>query len=212
MCQLEPDRCYQVFRTIRSIKNHWQTAHKWSAGRKRGRPSQVGQKGIQLRSNQGWRRVHCQRFFVQGPGLQYFKVHQSESTAEPVDHETAWARISQNMEKAWANVQKQAKTTIQDSAQDEVNLWLERTGWMPYLVGMERPELLASVEEPKAEEEPAAAAIWEAMDGLARFNQSSIIHHTGIFVQLEATCTKKHQTQYQPLQPVRLKGNLDEME
>ena len=43
-------------------------------------------------------------------------------------------------------------------------------------MGMERPELLASVEEPKAEEEPAAAAIWEAMDGLARFGQLSVIH------------------------------------
>ncbi|KAL5371637.1 hypothetical protein DPSP01_014122 [Paraphaeosphaeria sporulosa] len=72
---------------------------------------------------------------------------------------------------------------------------------MPYLVGMERPDLLASVEEPKAEEEPVAAAIWEAMDGLTRFSQSSIIHRIGIFVRLEAIRTEKHQTQYQPLQP-----------
>ncbi|KAK7191963.1 hypothetical protein PSPO01_02412 [Paraphaeosphaeria sporulosa] len=50
------------------------------------------------------------------------------------------------MDEAWGNVQKRAKITIQD-------------GWMPYLVGMERPDLLASVEEPKAEEEPIAAAI-----------------------------------------------------
>ncbi|OAF98497.1 uncharacterized protein CC84DRAFT_1191786 [Paraphaeosphaeria sporulosa] len=79
---------------------------------------------------------------------------------------------------AWGNVQKWAKIIIQDGARNEVNPWLKRIGWMPYLVGMERPDLLAS----------------EAMDGLVRFSQSSIIHHIGIFVRLEVICTKKHQT------------------
>ncbi|KAL5400978.1 hypothetical protein PMIN03_011920 [Paraphaeosphaeria minitans] len=63
------------------------------------------------------------------------------------------------MDKAWANVQRRAETTIQDGARDEVNPWLERTGWLPYLIGMERPELLASIEEPKADDEPVAAAV-----------------------------------------------------
>jgi hypothetical protein len=59
-----------------------------------------------------------------------------------------------------------------------VNLWLERTQWLLYLVGMERPDLLACVEEPvtdsdlrKNEEvELVEAAIWAAMDGLVRFS------------------------------------------
>jgi hypothetical protein len=59
-----------------------------------------------------------------------------------------------------------------------VNLWLERTQWLPYLVGMERPDLLACVEElvsdadPRKDEEakPVEAAIWAAMDGLVRFS------------------------------------------
>ncbi|KAK7178445.1 hypothetical protein PSPO01_15506 [Paraphaeosphaeria sporulosa] len=67
-------------------------------------------------------------------------------------------RPNPNMDKAWDNVQKRAETTIQNGALDEVNPWLERTGLMPYFLGMERPELLASVEEPKAEEEPVASA------------------------------------------------------
>jgi len=49
---------------------------------------------------------------------------------------------------------------------------------LPYLVGIERPDLLACVEEPitdanprKDEEaEPVEAAIWAAIDGLARFS------------------------------------------
>jgi hypothetical protein len=35
-----------------------------------------------------------------------------------------------------------------------VNPWLERTQWLPYLVGIERLELMACIEEPVAELEP----------------------------------------------------------
>lgn len=201
MCRLESDRCRQVLRSAEVMRKHWQKVHDWSAGEKRGRPSRTERKGIQSRSEQGYKAVHCQRLFVQGPGSQYIEVHQPDSTPEPIDGETGWARVGRNMDEAWANVQKRAEMTIQDGARDEVNPWLERTGWMPYLVGMERPELLASVEEPKGEEEPVAAAIWEAMDELARFSQVSVIHRTGIFVRLEAIRTEKHQTRFTPLQP-----------
>jgi hypothetical protein len=65
-----------------------------------------------------------------------------------------------------------------------VNLWLERTQWLLYLVGIERPDLLACVEEPVAnadprkdeEAEPVEAAIWTAIDRLVRFSQASIIN------------------------------------
>jgi hypothetical protein len=49
---------------------------------------------------------------------------------------------------------------------------------LPYLVGIERPNLLACVEEPVSdanpqkneEAEPVEAAIWAAMDRLVRFS------------------------------------------
>jgi RecQ family ATP-dependent DNA helicase len=117
------------------------------------------------------------------------------------------------MAKAWENIEKRAQNTIQDGERDEVNPWLERTQWLPYLVGMERPELMACIEEPVAEldprgrhgdeqrAEPVEAAMWEAMDGLARFSQASVVRRIGVFVRLEAIRTEKHQTRYQPLQP-----------
>ena len=58
------------------------------------------------------------------------------------------------MAKAWESIEKRAQNTIQDGERDEVNPWLERTQWLPYLVGMERPDLLACVEEPVAEPDP----------------------------------------------------------
>jgi hypothetical protein len=80
---------------------------------------------------------------------------------------------------------------------------------LPYLVGIERPELIACIEQPVAEPnarqeqqaEPVEAAMWAAMDGLARFSQASVIHQIGVFVRLEAIRTEKHQTRFQPLQP-----------
>ncbi|UPX15127.1 uncharacterized protein EKO05_0005586 [Ascochyta rabiei] len=96
------------------------------------------------------------------------------------------------------------QNTIQEGEKDEVNLWLERTQWLPYLVGMERPELMACIEEPVAEPdprqeqqaEPVEAAMWAAMEGLARFSQASVIHRIGVFVRLEAIWTEKHQTRF----------------
>jgi hypothetical protein len=113
------------------------------------------------------------------------------------------------MARAWEGIEKRAQNTIQDGERDEVNPWLERTQWLPYLVGMERPDLLACVEEPvtepdprkEEEAEPVEAAIWTAMDGLARFSQTSVIDRIGVFVRLEAIRTEKHQTRFQPLQP-----------
>ncbi|KAG9378468.1 hypothetical protein A1F94_011584 [Pyrenophora tritici-repentis] len=113
------------------------------------------------------------------------------------------------MAKAWQDIERRAQTTIQEGERDEVNPWLERTQWLPYLVGMERPDLLACIEEPVAEPdarqeqqaEPVEAAIWAAMDGLARFSQASIIDRIGVFIRLEAIRTEMHQTRFQPLQP-----------
>ena len=81
---------------------------------------------------------------------------------------------------------------------------MERTQWEPYLEGMERPDLMACISEPnadpKGEEEPVKAAIWEAIDELARFSQILVIERIGVFVRMEAIWTEKHQTRYQPLQ------------
>jgi hypothetical protein len=58
------------------------------------------------------------------------------------------------MAKAWEKVEKQVNKTIQDSEHDEVNPWVERTQWLLYLLGMERSDLLACIEELVAEPDP----------------------------------------------------------
>ncbi|KAI1521337.1 hypothetical protein PtrSN001A_012196, partial [Pyrenophora tritici-repentis] len=144
--------------------------------------------------------------------VHYFQVQPPDEDGPdvvPVDGAAAWAQVGEQMAKAWQDIERRAQTTIQEGERDEVNPWLERTQWLPYLVGMERPDLLACIEEPVAEPdarqeqqaEPVEAAIWAAMDGLARFSQASIIDRIGVFIRLEAIRTEMHQTRFQPLQP-----------
>ncbi|KAG9375709.1 hypothetical protein A1F94_013658 [Pyrenophora tritici-repentis] len=189
LCQFDSSCCYYVARSkeaIRKRKDH----QGWSAGKKRGRPSRTRQKSVQAHMDKGtgWSIA-------------------SDYSAAGMDR--TWARVGEQMAKAWADIEKRAQTTIQEGERDEVNPWLERTQWLPYLVGMERPDLLACIEEPVAEPdarqeqqaEPVEAAIWAAMDGLARFSQASIIDRIGVFIRLEAIRTEMHQTRFQPLQP-----------
>jgi hypothetical protein len=212
MCRIEPDGCRQIFRSAEAIRKHWQKAHNWSPAVREGRPSRAEQKKIQGRVGKGCKTVHCQRLLVQGQGSQYFQVHEpgdDSPNVVPVNGEAAWAQVGEQMARVWETVEKRAQNTIQDGERDEVNPWLERTQWLPYLVGMERPDLLACVEEPitdpnprkEEEAEPVEAAIWAAMDGVARFSQTSVVDRIGVFVRLEAIRTEKHQTRFQPLQP-----------
>jgi hypothetical protein len=125
LCQLEPSQCQRVLRSIKSMKQHWYEDHEgWSVGKKRGRPSQIKEKQLQARIEQGYTRVHCQRLFSSRHSSQYFQVHQPEDDGTevvPVDGDAAWAQVSEQMAKAWANVETQAQNTIQAGEKYEVN-------------------------------------------------------------------------------------------
>jgi hypothetical protein len=105
----------------------------------------------------------------------------------PTDGDTSWVRVGEQMAKAWENIEKRANKTFQEGEKDKVNPWVDRTQWLPYLVGTERADLIACVEEPVAEpdprsdvkSEPIAAAIWVAMAGLTRSSQASVIERVG---------------------------------
>jgi hypothetical protein len=100
LCQLDSAYCSKVFRSIDDMKKHWREVHGWSVGSKGGHLSQVAQKEIQLRINEGCRRIHCQRLLIQGPGSQYFEVqppndNDNDAGVEPVDGDAAWARVGE---------------------------------------------------------------------------------------------------------------------
>jgi len=85
----------------------------------------------------------------------------------------AWEQASQHYDRI------RSDDTIRPGEIDEVNLWLRRTGWIPYLEDCDRMDILRCVREPIVDEEiaegeneandneRAAAAIWEAIGELA---------------------------------------------
>ena len=81
---------------------------------------------MQARIEQGYRLVHCQRLFGSRYGSQYFEVqlpsqNQEGSSTVPTDGDAAWARVGEQMAKAWENIEKRANKTIQEGEKDEVN-------------------------------------------------------------------------------------------
>ena len=211
ICRLNNGRCRYITRSMEPMRKHWRTVHQWSAVGRRGGSGRNKKRSVDKRLQEAAQRVQCQQLFTSRHGSQYFEVRQPEegqadkARSTVVDSEALWAQLRGKVTSKWAEVERKARTTIQEGERDEVNPWLERTQWQPYLVGMKRPDLMACIEEPNAdpegEKEPVEAAIWEAMDGLARFSQASVVDRIGVFVRMEAIRTEKHQTRYQPLQP-----------
>ena len=115
MCRLDPNRCRQIFRSLETVRKHWQKVHDWSPAEKGGRATRVQQKNIQDRVNKHIKKVHCQRLLVQGQGSQYFQVHQPGDGGPdvvPVDGDAAWAQVGEEMARAWANIETRAQNTI----------------------------------------------------------------------------------------------------
>ena len=101
-------------------------------------------------------------------------------------------------------MQQNAAAAIEEGERDEVNPWLERAQWQPYLMGIDRDDLLQSIREPsidadEGEAEPVERAVWQAMDDVARIAQASV-GKSGVSVRMQAVRTEKQQTKYHPLQ------------
>ena len=105
------------------------------------------------------------------------------------------------MRAAWQNAVERDDRFIQEGREDEVNLWLKRTGWHEYLVGSDRTMLMSLVEEPGEDDGEETHVIWKAMSGMIQDCQQMVAKRVGIFVRMEVIQTEAHQTRYQPLQP-----------
>jgi hypothetical protein len=91
-------------------------------------------------------KVHCQNFFIRGPGAQYFEVQAARSSpAIPsggVDLEAAKTELKQAMQQAEEDTRRQI-TELEEA--QEPNPWLCRVGWVKHLEGFDQEELRALV-------------------------------------------------------------------
>ncbi|KAH6702795.1 hypothetical protein BKA61DRAFT_704075 [Leptodontidium sp. MPI-SDFR-AT-0119] len=143
------------------IQEHCRHVHQWENPQKKGRP-EIG-RDVQVPWRTG---VHCQHFFVRGPGAQYFEVQaEGSSSAVPsgdVDLDAAKTALKQAMQQAEEEARRQI--TEPEEAR-EPNPWLRRVGWVEHLGAFDRKELRELV-APVKDDEPELDVLCRAFDWL----------------------------------------------
>ena len=81
-----------------------------------------------------------------------------------------------------------------------MNSWLERTGWLRYLIGLDREKLSENIIKSNANNKTVADRMWSIIKSLARYCQQTITSRIGYFVRIETIRIEKHQIKYHPLQ------------
>jgi hypothetical protein len=200
-------QCGYVCRNVNGLKNHWRSAHDWSAYSHVGQPTpselEAGEQAIATACE----RVVCQRLFARGFGSHYMHVRQPGPDYEPAPpppRADVVDELIQQLEQRYVDSQPR-RQTIRAGPLDEANPWLRRTQWATYLQvtpDEDLPHLLASIKTPPEDaqgQEGAMRAIWEAMDGVARMSQR-ITKQTGQMIRIEAARTEKDKSPHEPLQ------------
>ena len=202
LCRIHAAKCQYVCRNVKWMKTHCKQKHDWAQQSRKGNIS----RGSTERHNPTpWVEVRCQRFFVQGPGSQYFAVGEPIS-ARPGSRQAQnivpiWQQAKEAMAQAWQAADEKEARIVAEGEASEVNPWVERAGWHRYLVGLDREQLSCSIARPEENQEPVAECIWSTVERMARHCQETATSRVGHFVRMEAIRTEKHQTKYHPLQP-----------
>ena len=205
-CRL--DECAYITRETKALKKHWRIEHEWSVQQGRGGSGPAKQEAAQRRFEEASKRVKCQRFFRSRAHSQYFEVRGAEDDPDTTKNgrdgaetwEMAWEAASASYE------QKKKCDIIRPGESDEVNPWLRRTGWVPYLTGCPQNDLLATVRKPDeqadGQNEVIAAVIWDAVGDVAAIAESGV-RRSGVMLRFEAIRTEINQVRYAPLEPYR---------
>lgn len=199
------ESCLYICRDRSMMQKHCRTQHGWVNEWRKGSKI-ANRRRAGLSTSRPWTDgVSCQRFFIHGPRQEYFEVQAADQPAEddetPQTAESKWNQARAQLTQSWNAVQAAQERAIREGRPDEVNPWLERTGWEPYLAGLDHKQLVRRVTKPDEEEDPVNWVIWQIMDELIRYAKESVKHRVGVFVRLEAIRTEKHQTRHHPLQP-----------
>lgn len=200
-CIINAQTCSWICRDAKSLKKHWREEHAFKLGESSqgGRLNRNARERAERRFNEAHKKVQCQRFFPSRNGSRFFEVNTPEIAEEEVN---SWQEIQRKANKAFEDKQRAARAIIEEGEADEINPWLERTGWHKYLKELNPDELIASVQKPGGDPEnpePYEEAIWEAMTEVTRISQTTV-SETGVFVRMEAIRTEQHQNRYVPLE------------
>ena len=162
-CKFE-DNNSRLYRFISYYKDQIRKYYREEYGqenKQKGRPKAGTEKRFPWKSG-----VHCQHFFVRGPGAQFFEVQAAESSpvmpSGDVDLDAAKTALKQAMQQAEEEARRQI--TEPEEAR-EPNPWLCRVEWVEYLGVFNREELRVLV-IPVKDNEPELEVLYRAFDWL----------------------------------------------
>jgi len=213
-CEVEPEECYYICRSEKGMREHCRKEHGWTRYKRGGRYSLLEEAEAQRERPWPWTSVTCQRFVASGKGARFFEVLDSIQNLEEDGAPTGLVgneslvelldRGSSIVEQA----EQRVRSIITEGEVDEVSPWLKRTGWTQCLLGLDRKDLLRSIDEPDGEGEPVNKAIWDATGELGGLMQHTIEKKVGHFVRMEVARTERHRTHYQPLKPYQDRASI----
>lgn len=140
--------CHYIACQVQNIQKHYRIEHTWVNKAKQGRQ----QKGIVIPVP--WRTgVHCQHFFVRGPGAQYFEVTPQAGLQPIRSGDSGFAAAKQELAAALEKADKEERRQITEPEESrEPNPWLRRVGWAAHLAGLDRQEMRKLVNDVGADE------------------------------------------------------------
>lgn len=209
--------CGFVARSIKTIRNHWHAEHQWTSQNvRRNRQQAHAHAHAQREITQATMAVSCQRAFTHGAGSHYIHVRRPgcgrtvDIEAEDTPQPDGVHQLVAQLEDAFTE-QQAHRTGIQAAERGEANPWLRRTQWAVYLADLDHEPLVRCVQRPDeadtTDDDRAAAAIWDAMEAVARMSQR-VSSRAGHMIRVEAVRTERDQTPHTPLQAYMDEDNI----
>lgn len=176
--------CQYIACQLPNIQKHYRVKHEWVNTRKRG--GQEKGRDIEVPWKTG---VHCQHFFVRGPGAQFFEVASQASLEHrsTPSSDSGFAAAKQELATALKKAEEEERKKITEPEEArEPNPWLRRVGWASHLAGLDRDEVRELV-EPVGEDEVELQVLCKAFDWMIQDAQFNAVKEVvGIHALFEA--------------------------
>ena len=189
------------------MATHCREQHSWKKYPCKGRPTNTTRRLTERTIPDAWSQTACQRLFPSRQGSNFFAVTVDPThvatTHKPSNHE--FIAFMHTVLVARDEKERVTNSHIDTGNVFEIDPWVERTGWHNYLNTQHLESLLALIDKPNPDNEPALTAIWDAMAELYHVCNETIASKAGIFIRMEAIRDQVHQQRYRPLQSYQAK-------
>jgi hypothetical protein len=167
-CQGRP--CQYIACQVQNMQKHYRTKHTWVNEVKKGQPRKNGVVQVPWRT-----RVHCQHFFICGPGTQHFEVTPPARSQAIPPGDSGFAAAKQELAVALKRADKEEHCQIKEPKEScEPNPWLRQVGWASHLAGLDRKEMQELVED-ITEDKPELAVLCKAFDWMIQGTQFNAV-------------------------------------